>query len=105
MSYNARLATLLFDLSKRLGRPLGSEYQARLATSWLYLARFFDPGARRSPNPQDIVNAATCLPRFAPAYQDVGQPRLLEVLQAGDRASYYEPQFLGPVTLTHTPLK
>lgn len=104
MTYNARLATLLCDLSGRLGRPLGGEYQDMLERSWLYLARFFGPGAQPSPNPGDSISSTANLPRFAPAYRAVHEQRLLDVLEIGDRASYYEPQFLGPVTLTHTPL-
>lgn len=103
MTYNARLATLLCQVADAAGQPLTKHFSSELSATWLYLARFFAPGAAPSPNPSDVVNTAIDLPRFAPAYFAVRDARLLAVLQAGSRADYYEPQFLGPVTLTHTP--
>jgi len=104
MTYSARLATLLCQVSDNLGRPLSESFRPALRDSWTYLARFFAPGAAASPNPTDVVDTAVCLPRFTLGYRILGTPRLRAVLDAGDRSSYYEPQFLGPVTLTHWPL-
>ena len=103
MTYNARLATLLCQVAGAVGMPLTQQFHTQLAATWLYLARFFPPSPQPSPNPFDQVNWAIDLPRFAPAYFAVREARLLAVLQSGSRAEYYEPQFLGPVTLTHTP--
>ena len=105
MTYNARLATLLCQVSDNLGRPMSGPFRPALRGSWTYLARFFDPGAVASPNPTDVINTAVCVPRFMLGYRILGGDRLRAVLDAGDRRSYYEPQFLGPVTLTHWPLK
>lgn len=102
MTYSARLATLLCQVSDNLGRPLTEPFRPALRASWSYLARFFGPDAVPSPNPRDVIHTDACLPRFAPAYQIVGGRRLLAALRSGDRSSYYEPQFLGPVTLTHS---
>jgi hypothetical protein len=103
MTYNARLATLLCQVADGVGLPLTKRYQPQLGATWLYLARFFPPGAAPSPNPNDVVNASIDVPRFAPGYFAVRAPRLLSVISSGSRAEFYEPQFLGPVTLTHTP--
>lgn len=102
MTYNARLATLLCQLSDALGRPLSATMQPQLRATWLYLSRFFEPQARPSPNADDVVDLQACLPRFVPAYRATREPRLLAVLRATDRGVLYEPQFLGPVTLTHS---
>ncbi len=103
MTYNARLATLLCEATESVTPELGRSSRAMLRTSWLYLARFFGHDARPSPNPTDHVDLRACLPRFVPAAQAVRDPRLTDVLRWGDEARYYEPQFLGPVTLTHMP--
>ena len=103
MTYTARLATLLCQVADNLGRPLTSQFAPALEASWLYLARFFEPDAVGSPNPDDVINTDACLPRFTLGYRIVDDDRLREVLDAGPRAEYYEPQYLGPVTLTHWP--
>jgi len=105
MTYSARLATLLCQVSDNLGRPMSESSRPALSATWAYLARFFDPGAVASPNPTDVINTAVCLPRFTLGFRILGTDRLHAVLDAGDRSTYYEPQFLGPVTLTHWPLK
>jgi hypothetical protein len=104
MTYSARLATLLCQVSDNLGKPMSEPFRPALRASWTYLARFFAPGAVASPNPTDVIDTAVCVPRFTLGYRILGTDRLRAVLDAGDRSSYYEPQFLGPVTLTHWPL-
>lgn len=101
MTYNARLATLLCEVAASVDPGLGRSARPRLTESWLYLSRFFGDGAARSPNPADKIDAVACLPRFVPAYRAVRDPRLFDVAASGHEARYYEPQFLGPVTLTH----
>ena len=58
-----------------------------------------------SPNPDDVIDTDVCLPRFTLGYRVIDEDRLRDVLDAGPRAEYYEPQYLGPVTLTHWPLR
>lgn len=103
MTYNARLATLLAEVTSGVDPAIARDAQGMLRRSWLYLARFFGDDARPSPNPQDRIDLRACLPRFVPSYRAVGDERLREVALWGDEARYYEPQFLGPVTLTHMP--
>ena len=105
MTYTARLATLLCQVADNLGAPLTRRFTPALEVSWLYLARFFDPDAAGSPNPDDVIDVAVCLPRFTLGYRVLDEDRLRDVLDAGPRAEYYEPQYLGPVTLTHWPLR
>ena len=105
MTYSARLATLLCQVADNLGAPLTRKFRPALQASWLYLARFFDPDAAGSPNPDDVIDVDVCLPRFTLGYRVLDEDRLRDVLDAGPRAEYYEPQYLGPVTLTHWPLR
>jgi hypothetical protein len=105
MTYTARLATLLCQVADNLGTPLTPRFTPALEVSWLYLARFFDPDAAGSPNPDDVIDVDVCLPRFTLGYRVLDEDRLRDVLDAGPRAEYYEPQYLGPVTLTHWPLR
>jgi hypothetical protein len=101
-TYNDRIASVLCELGQNLGYDTMTVYQGRLRTSWLYLAKFFGPGALHSPNPYDRVNTSVDVPRFAIAYRDLGDSQLTRVLDSGSRQSYYESQLLGPVTLTHS---
>jgi len=103
MTYNARLATILAEVTESVDPPIARDARGMLRRSWLYLARFFGDDARPSPNPQDEIDLRACLPRFVPAYEAVRDERLLDVVLWGDEVRYYEPQFLGPVTLTHLP--
>jgi len=103
MTYSARLATLLVEVTESVDPWLARSAEGMLRDSWLYLARFFGDEARPSPNPDDRVDLRAGLPRFVPAAQAVDDARLLDVALWGDEARYYEPQFLGPVTLTHMP--
>ncbi len=101
-TYNARLGSTLAEMGENLGYGTLTTYRERLRATWLYLAKFFGPDALHSPNPYDSVNASVDVPRFAQAYSELGDPRLLDVLDSGNRANYYESQLLGPVTLTHS---
>ncbi len=100
-TYSDRLASVLADLGQHLGYRTLTTYGTRLRASWLYLGRFFGPGAVRSPNPHDVVNRKADVPRFALAYHEFGTLRFLAIVRSRARASYYEPQLLGPMTLTH----
>ena len=101
MTYNTRSCHILYDMARNLGR-MSENQKVDLYDTWSYLGRFFGPGAESDPNASDHVNVAANLPRFALAYRSFGDPRFLDILNSGNRASYTEPQFLGPVTLTHS---
>jgi hypothetical protein len=104
MTYNTRIANALLELAQNAGwdRSKTSVLRERLKGSWDYLAQFFGPGAEPVFVPGDVINADADLPRFALAYRDFGDARYLSILGSGDRSGYYEPQLLGPVTLTHS---
>ena len=104
MTYNARSCTILVDMARNLGWSAAQVTAARtkLHATWSYLARFFGPDAEPNFNPLDVVNLSANLPRFTLAYNDFGDQRFLDVMNSGNRVDYYEPQFLGPITLTHS---
>lgn len=104
MTYNTRVCDVLVEMAANLGWSSAktASGRAKLHTSWSYMARYFGPNALPNFNPTDVVHLDSCLPRFALAWHDFGDPRFMEVLTSGPRDSYYEPQLLGPVTLTHT---
>ena len=104
MTYNARSCTILVDMARNLGWSAAQVTAARtkLHATWSYLARFFGPDAEPNFNPLDVVNLSANLPRFTLAYNDFGDQRFLDVMSSGNRVDYYEPQFLGPITLTHS---
>ncbi|HMK92815.1 MAG TPA: hypothetical protein VK576_07435, partial [Thermoleophilia bacterium] len=104
MTYNTRTVNVLVDMAGHLGwgaTKLRSA-RAKLRTSWAYMARFFPPNAHRNYNPTDRISLGACQPRFTLAWHDFGAARFRAVINAGHRATYYEPQLLGPVTLTHS---
>ena len=101
MTYNTRVDAVLLELAENAGWN-GATLRSRLKTSWDYLARFFGANAQPSFVPGDVPMTSVCLPRFALAYRTFGDVSYLEVLNSGARSSYYEPQLLGPVTLTHS---
>ena len=104
MTYNARLSTVLYQVARNAhwdATPLAI-LKTRLARTWRYLGRYFAPGAEPPFAPNDRINRTACLPRFGLAYHSLGGRRLRAILNHGSRAGYYEPQLLGPVTLTHS---
>jgi hypothetical protein len=97
MTYNQRAVTILLIMGKRAGADVSKQRQQALR-SWRYLARYFGPGAERSPAPNDVISNVS-LPRFVLPLYFYGKEFLPEA-RAGDERSYYESQFLGPTTLT-----
>lgn len=89
MTYNTRACTVLYEMS-----VTDPEWSLNLRDSWLYLEEFFD-GTRQPFSPGDVINATACLPRFRHASKVLG----IEFGWLPDRW-YYEPQFLGPVSVT-----
>ena len=104
MTYNTRTVNVLVDMAGHLGWGSNKLRVARtkLRRSWTYMARFFPPNARRNFNPTDRISLTACLPRFTLAWHDFGLKRFSSIVKSGKRATYNEPQLLGPVTLTHS---
>jgi len=104
MTYNTRACNVLVNMAQNLGWSPAKVAAARtqLHNSWSYFARYFGPGAEADPNPLDVVDVSVSLPRFMLAYHDFGDRRFLDIVGSGARADYYEPQLLGPITLTHS---
>jgi hypothetical protein len=90
-TYNARAQTILYEMA---ARHLDIAIADKLRTTWRYLEKFFD-GSRAPFAPGDEINLTACLPRFrhAASVLDLELPWLAEQW-------YYEPQFLGPVSVT-----
>ena len=104
MTYNVRVLHVMVDLAQHIGWTPSevAAARARLEKSWAYLGRFFGPGAEPLANPNDVINYGACLPRFALAYRTFGGQHYRDILLSRESSGYYEPQLLGPVTLTHT---
>lgn len=104
MTYNTRVDAVLLELAERAGwnSTKAATLRSRLHASWDYLAKYFGADANPPFAPGDAPTGSVCLPRFALAYREFGDARYLDVLNSGDRSFYYEPQLLGPVTLTHS---
>ena len=104
MTYNVRILHVMVDMAQRSGWAPGkvAAARAKLAKSWAYLGRFFGPGAEPLANPNDSINYGACLPRFALPYRTFGGQHYRDILLSRESSGYYEPQLLGPVSLTHT---
>jgi hypothetical protein len=104
MTYNVRVLHVLVDMAQHSGWTPSKVVAARakLRSSWAYLGRFFGPGAEPLANPNDTINYGACLPRFALAYRTFGDQHYRDILLSRASSGYYEPQLLGPVSLTHT---
>jgi hypothetical protein len=105
MSYNARLATILYQMSANLGRAT-STMRTELRTSWLYLSKFAGPGYEPPVAPNDLMHWDIYLARVQMALHVFGDAEFLADVTGGQypRAQFYESQFLGPTTLTHAAL-
>ena len=101
MSYNARLAGMLYQMTANIGRDT-STMRSELRDSWLYLSKFSGPGAVGSPAPNDAVHWDLHLSRIQSAAHIYGEQQFLDDLDGGQfpRAQFYESQYLGPTTLT-----
>jgi hypothetical protein len=107
MTYNTRAYSVLVGMAENMGWDVQKTAAARskLHASWSWLARFFGPEAEPNFNPVDVVELDANLPRFWLPFQEFGDARFQQVALSGDWAAYYEPQLLGPVSLTHgTPI-
>jgi hypothetical protein len=97
MTYNQRAVTILLIMGKRAGADM-SKQQTQAKKSWRYLARFFGPGAERSPAPNDVISSVSLCRFVLPLY--VYGTEFRPEATAGTQRTYYESQFLGPTTLT-----
>jgi len=101
MSYNARLASMLYQMTVNLGRgtaKMGSELHA----SWSYLSQYSGPGDVSSPAPNDLIHWDLQLSRIQSAAHIYGDQQFQDDVNGGQfpRTQFYESQFLGPTTLT-----
>lgn len=101
MTYNERVSSMLLLMAKRAGADVSAEL-AMARKSWEYLGRFVGANAERSPAPRDLVSKSVVLPRFVLPLRLFGGDFLADA-RSGDERSYYESQFLGPVTITLWP--
>ena len=97
MSYNERGQAVLFELARAAGRATPA-MRREIHHSFTYLSRFYGPGARKSPAPNDTVNAAAGLPRMQIARHLFGDSAFAADVRG--KTDLDEPQFLGPVILT-----
>ncbi len=101
MSYNARMASMLYQMTAGLGRATAT-MRSELHGSWVYLSQFSGPGYLASPAPNDLVHWDLQLTRIQSAAHIYGEQQFLDDVNGGQfpRAQFYESQFLGPTTLT-----
>lgn len=104
MTYNTRIVNVAYDLAVNAGwnATKSAEVKGRLQKTWTYFGRFFGANAESDFNPTDVISKNACLPRFSLAWRDFGDQHFADILNSGARSNYYEPQLLGPVTLTHS---
>lgn len=101
MSYNARLAAILFQMTENAGLATAT-MRAELRRTWLYLSKFAGPGHEPPVAPNDAMHWDLYLPRMQMALHVHGDAEFLADVAGGQypRARFYEPQYLGPTTLT-----
>ena len=101
MSYNARMASMLYQMTAGLGRETAT-MRSELRGSWGYLSQFSGPGYVASPAPNDLVHWDLQLARIQSAVHLYGEQQFVDDVNGGQfpRAQFYESQFLGPTTLT-----
>jgi hypothetical protein len=105
MSYNARLATIVYQMTANLGRATATMH-GELRTSWLYLSKFAGPAYEPPVAPNDLMHWDIYLARLQMALHVYGDAEFLADVTGGQypQAQFYESQFLGPTTLTHAAL-
>ena len=96
MSYNERGQAVLYELSRACGHATQTMYD-EIHTSFLYVSRFYGPGAVASPVPNDTVNVAVGLPRMQIARHLFGDAAF--AADVSGQTNLNEPQFLGPTIL------
>jgi hypothetical protein len=101
MSYNARLASILYQMADHLGLATGT-MRDELHSSWLYLSRFAGAHPLRSPAPHDVIHWDLFLSRMQSALHVYGEQPFLDAVRGKQfpRTQFYEEQFLGPTVLT-----
>jgi hypothetical protein len=101
MSYNARLASILYQMTDRLGLAT-STMRDELHASWLYLSRFAGGSPLKSPAPHDVIHWDIYLSRMQSAVHLYGEQPFVDAVRGGQfpRSQFYEEQFLGPTILS-----
>jgi hypothetical protein len=105
MSYNARLASMIYQMTEHLGRATAT-MRSELRTSWLYLSKFAGPAYQSPVAPNDLIHWDIYLARLQMALHVHGDAAFLADVSGGQcpRERFYESQFLGPTTLTQAKL-
>jgi hypothetical protein len=103
MSYNTRMASMLYEMTANQGRATAAMGSA-LHASWSYLSKFSGPGYASSPAPNDVIHWDLHLSRIQSAVHIYGDQQFQDDVNGGQfpRAQFYESQFLGPTTLTQS---
>ncbi len=101
MSYNARLASMVYEMTANLGRAT-STMRSELNASWSYLSKFAGPNYEAPVAPNDLMHWDLFLSRMQIGLHIYNDAALLADVSGGQypRSQFYESQFLGPTTLT-----
>ncbi len=101
MTYNARLSSILYQMTAHLGRATQTQHN-ELKASWNYLSQFAGPDQIASPAPNDLIHWDLHLARTQSAVHIFGDQQFLADVTNGEysQAQFYEGQMLGPTTLT-----
>jgi hypothetical protein len=100
MSYNARVAAMLYQMTKNLGRATTAQAD-ELHTSFLYLSKFSGPNPEPPICPGDTTPWGDQLARMQMAVHLFGDAVFVADVNGGQAspASLYDIQYLGPMLL------
>jgi hypothetical protein len=99
MSYNTRVITMLYKVSKNLGRDTAGMV-SDLNAAWDYLALFSDPGGEASPiTSGDNFPMSSLTARMQQAVWMFGDQRFLDCVNSSTPSGFYDVQYIGPITL------
>jgi hypothetical protein len=101
MTYNARCATILYDMTRQLGR-VTPRMTAELKAMWHWLAEFYSPLLMLPLWPGDKKTWTDLLPRMWLALHCFPDDPVIQAAVNGKQAplaQLYDGQYLGPVVL------
>jgi len=99
MSYNTRVITMLYKMSKNLGRDTAGMVSDLHAT-WTYLALFSNPDGESSPiTSGDSFQMSLLTARMQQAVWMFGDQRFLNCVGSSTPSGFYDVQYIGPITL------
>ena len=105
MTYNTRVVHVLYEMAVNAGwdATKAAEVRGRLQNDLELLRRASSAPtpSRTSTPPTPSTTPPACRASRSPTGTSAAQ-HYLDVLDGGSRNGYYEPQLLGPVTLTHS---